>query len=89
MLIQADADVCAGDTLLVVASMKMETEVAAPKNGQVRSVDVGAADAVQGRPVPDRGTTDPQRHSDRTGQRVGPKSGSQGCLGKPQSPGGV
>ena len=37
-----------GDTLFVLEAMKMETEVTAPKDGKIRSVDVAVGDAVQG-----------------------------------------
>ena len=48
VLIEAGADVKSGDTLLVLEAMKMETEVTAPKDGKIKSVDVGVGDAVQG-----------------------------------------
>jgi methylmalonyl-CoA carboxyltransferase 1.3S subunit len=48
VLIEAGADVKSGDTLLVLEAMKMETEVTAPKDGKVRSVEVAVGDAVQG-----------------------------------------
>ena len=48
VLIEAGADVKAGESLLVLEAMKMETEVTAPKDGKVKSVDVGVGDAVQG-----------------------------------------
>jgi len=48
VLIEAGAEVKSGDTLLVLEAMKMETEVTAPKDGKVRSVDVVVGDAVQG-----------------------------------------
>jgi methylmalonyl-CoA carboxyltransferase small subunit len=48
VLIEAGADVKSGETLLVLEAMKMETEVTAPKDGKVKSVDVGVGDAVQG-----------------------------------------
>ena len=48
VLIEAGADVKSGDTLLVLEAMKMETEVTAPKDGKVKSVDVAVGDAVQG-----------------------------------------
>ena len=48
VLIEAGADVKSGDTLLVLEAMKMETEVTAPNDGKVRSVDVAVGDAVQG-----------------------------------------
>jgi len=48
VLIEAGADVKSGDTLLVLEAMKMETEVTAPKDGKIKSVDVSVGDAVQG-----------------------------------------
>lgn len=48
VLIEAGADVKSGDTLLVLEAMKMETEVTAPKDGKVKSVEVAVGDAVQG-----------------------------------------
>jgi methylmalonyl-CoA carboxyltransferase small subunit len=48
VLIVAGADVKAGETLFVLEAMKMETEVTAPKDGKVKSVDVAVGDAVQG-----------------------------------------
>ena len=40
VLVEAGAEVKSGDTLLVLEAMKMETEVTAPKDGTVKSVDV-------------------------------------------------
>jgi methylmalonyl-CoA carboxyltransferase small subunit len=48
VLVEAGAEVKFGDTLLVLEAMKMETEVTAPKDGKVQSVDVAVGDAVQG-----------------------------------------
>ena len=48
VLIEAGAEVKSGETLLVLEAMKMETEVTAPKDGKVKSVDVAEGDAVQG-----------------------------------------
>jgi methylmalonyl-CoA carboxyltransferase 1.3S subunit len=48
VLIEAGADVLSGETLFVLEAMKMETEVTAPKDGKVKSVDVAVGDAVQG-----------------------------------------
>ena len=48
VLIASGADVKSGDTLLVLEAMKMETEVTAPKDGKVKSVDVAVGEAVQG-----------------------------------------
>ena len=48
VLIEAGADVRSGDTLLVLEAMKMETEVTAPKDGKVKSVEVAVGDTVQG-----------------------------------------
>ena len=47
VLIQAGAEVKAGETLLVLEAMKMATEVTAPKDGKVKSVEVAVGDAVQ------------------------------------------
>lgn len=48
VLIEAGADVKSGDTLLVLEAMKMETEVTAPRDGRIRSIEVAAGDAVEG-----------------------------------------
>jgi methylmalonyl-CoA carboxyltransferase small subunit len=48
VLVEEGADVKSGDTLLVLEAMKMETEVTAPKDGKVKSVDVVVGDSVQG-----------------------------------------
>jgi methylmalonyl-CoA carboxyltransferase 1.3S subunit len=48
VLVEAGAEVSSGDTLLVLEAMKMETEVTAPQDGRIKSVDVGVGDAVQG-----------------------------------------
>jgi len=48
VLVQEGAHVTSGETLLVLEAMKMETEVTAPKDGKVKSVDVTVGDAVQG-----------------------------------------
>lgn len=48
VLVDAGAEVKSGDTLLVLEAMKMETEVTAPKDGRVQSVDVVVGDAVRG-----------------------------------------
>jgi len=48
VLIEAGAEVKSGDTLFVLEAMKMETEVTAPKDGKIKSVDVAVGDAVQG-----------------------------------------
>ena len=48
VLVDAGAEVKSGDTLLVLEAMKMETEVTAPKDGKVKSVEVAVGDAVQG-----------------------------------------
>jgi len=48
VLIEAGAEVKLGDTLLVLEAMKMETEVTAPKDGKIASVEVAVGDPVQG-----------------------------------------
>jgi methylmalonyl-CoA carboxyltransferase small subunit len=48
VLIEAGADVKSGETLLVLEAMKMETEVTAPQDGKVKSVEVVVGEAVQG-----------------------------------------
>jgi len=48
VLIEAGAEVRYGETLFVLEAMKMETEVTAPKDGRVKSVDVAVGDSVQG-----------------------------------------
>ncbi len=42
------ASVKAGDTMLVLEAMKMETEVTAPKDGTVAHIAVAVGDPVQG-----------------------------------------
>ncbi len=42
------ATVKAGDTMLVLEAMKMETEVTAPRGGTVARITVAVGDAVQG-----------------------------------------
>jgi methylmalonyl-CoA carboxyltransferase 1.3S subunit len=48
VLVEAGADVLAGQTLLVLEAMKMETEVTAPEDGKVKSVEVVVGEAVHG-----------------------------------------
>ena len=48
VLVEDGADVKAGETLLVLEAMKMETEVTAPQDGKVKVVEVSVGDAVQG-----------------------------------------
>jgi len=48
VLVVAGAEVKVGDTLMVLEAMKMETEVTAPQDGKIKSVDVSVGDAVQG-----------------------------------------
>ena len=48
VLIQTGAHVTSGDTLLILEAMKMETEVTAPKDGTIKSIEVAPGDAVQG-----------------------------------------
>ncbi len=47
-LVEEGASVEAGDVLLVLEAMKMETEITAPKAGKVGAILVGKGDAVQG-----------------------------------------
>jgi methylmalonyl-CoA carboxyltransferase small subunit len=47
VLVEAGADVKSGETLLVLEAMKMETEVTAPHDGKVKSVEVAVGGAVQ------------------------------------------
>ena len=47
VLIETGAEVKAGETLLVLEAMKMETEVTAPQDGKVKAVEVAVGDAVQ------------------------------------------
>lgn len=47
VLVEDGQEVKAGDTLLVLEAMKMETEVTAPKDGVVATVRVGVGEAVQ------------------------------------------
>ena len=42
------ATVTAGDTMVVLEAMKMETEVTAPRDGTVAAIAVAVGDAVQG-----------------------------------------
>lgn len=46
VLVEQGQEVKAGDTVLVLEAMKMETEVTAPKDGKVSHVAVGVGDAV-------------------------------------------
>ena len=48
VLVEPGKAVTAGETLLVLEAMKMETEVTAPKDGTVAAVAVAVGDAVQG-----------------------------------------
>lgn len=48
VLAENGQQVSAGDTLLVLEAMKMETEVTAPRDGVVAAVEVSVGDAVQG-----------------------------------------
>jgi methylmalonyl-CoA carboxyltransferase small subunit len=48
VLIGSGADVKSGEILFVLEAMKMETEVTAPKDGKVKSINVAVGDAVQG-----------------------------------------
>lgn len=48
ILVEEGASVEAGDVLLVLEAMKMETEITAPKAGKVGAILVGKGDAVQG-----------------------------------------
>jgi len=42
------ASVKAGDTMVILEAMKMETEVTAPRDGTIAAITVGVGDAVQG-----------------------------------------
>jgi methylmalonyl-CoA carboxyltransferase small subunit len=42
------ASVKAGDTMVILEAMKMETEVTAPRDGTVAALSVSVGDAVQG-----------------------------------------
>jgi len=44
--VQAGQTVKAGDTILVLEAMKMETNISAPKDGQVTSIAVSEGDTV-------------------------------------------
>ncbi len=48
ILVAEGASVKAGDTVLVLEAMKMETEITAPADGTVARIDVAVGDAVQG-----------------------------------------
>ena len=48
VLVEGGAQVTAGQTLLVLEAMKMETEITAPHAGTVAAVLVGERDSVQG-----------------------------------------
>jgi methylmalonyl-CoA carboxyltransferase 1.3S subunit len=48
ILVEAGAEVKAGDTLVVLEAMKMETEITAPADGKVAAIDVAVGDAVAG-----------------------------------------
>lgn len=48
VLVEDGQDVKSGDSLLVLEAMKMETEVTAPKDGKIGSVQVAVGDAVMG-----------------------------------------
>ncbi|GAB3712112.1 biotin/lipoyl-containing protein [Mariniluteicoccus flavus] len=48
ILVEEGATIEAGQVLVVLEAMKMETEITAPKAGTVSAVHVAAGDAVQG-----------------------------------------
>lgn len=48
VLVEAGKAVAAGETLIVLEAMKMETEITAPGDGVVAEVTVKPGDAVQG-----------------------------------------
>ena len=48
VLVEKGQSVAAGDTLVVLEAMKMETEITAPADGVVADVPVAVGDAVQG-----------------------------------------
>jgi len=45
---QVGQKIQAGDTLLVLEAMKMETNITAPAAGKIAAIKVGQGDAVQG-----------------------------------------
>jgi methylmalonyl-CoA carboxyltransferase small subunit len=45
---QVGQQIQAGDVLMVLEAMKMETSITAPVNGKIAKVNVNAGDAVQG-----------------------------------------
>lgn len=48
VLVEEGAEITAGQVLLVLEAMKMETEITAPKAGVVGAIHVAPGDAVQG-----------------------------------------
>ena len=48
ILVEPAQEIAAGEVLLILEAMKMETEITAPNAGVVASIDVAVGDAVQG-----------------------------------------
>lgn len=48
ILVEPGAEVKAGDTVVVLEAMKMETEITAPGDGKVAAVNVNVGDTVSG-----------------------------------------
>lgn len=48
VLVKKDDEVAAGDTVVVLEAMKMETEITAPANGKIAAVNVAVGDTVAG-----------------------------------------
>lgn len=48
ILVEEGQEVAAGDVVLVLEAMKMETEITAPKAAKIESILVAPGDAVQG-----------------------------------------
>lgn len=48
ILVEAGSEVKAGDTVVVLEAMKMETEITAPQDGKIAAVNVEVGEAVSG-----------------------------------------